>query len=65
MLKKLFKTFKKSKKEENYDEYYPELDSSQNDFSIKYAEVKEETKEGDVVCDFLPHGCESRDGSSD
>lgn len=48
MLKKLFKTFKKSKKEENYDEYYPELDSSQNDFSIKYAEVKEETKEEDT-----------------
>ena len=48
MLKKLFKTFKKSKKEENYDEYYPELDSSQNDFSIKYAEVKEETKEDDT-----------------
>ena len=48
MLKKLFKTFKKSKKEESYDEYYPELDSSQNDFSIKYAEVKEETKEDDT-----------------
>ena len=48
MLKKLFKTFKKSKKEENYDEYYPELDSSQNNFSIKYAEVKEETKEDDT-----------------
>lgn len=48
MLKKLFKTFKKSKKEENYDEYYPELDSSQNEFSIKYAEVKEETKEEDT-----------------
>ena len=48
MLKKLFKTFKKSKKEESYDEYYPELDSSQNEFSIKYAEVKEETKEDDT-----------------
>ena len=48
MLKKLFKTFKKSKKEESYDEYYPELDSSQNNFSIKYAEVKEETKEDDT-----------------
>ncbi len=48
MLKKLFKTFKKSKKEENYDEYYPELNSSQDDFSIKYAEVKEETKEKDT-----------------
>ena len=48
MLKKLFKTFKKSKKEESYDEYYPELDSSQNEFSIKYAEVKEETKEKDT-----------------
>ena len=48
MLKKLFKTFKKSKKEESYDEYYPELNSSQNEFSIKYAEVKEETKEDDT-----------------
>ena len=48
MLKKLLKTFKKSKKEESYDEYYPELDSSQNEFSIKYAEVKEETKEDDT-----------------
>lgn len=48
MLKKLFKTFKKSKKEESYDEYYPELDSSQNEFSIKYAEVKEEIKEEDT-----------------
>ena len=48
MLKKLFKTFKKSKKKESYDEYYPELDSSQNEFSIKYAEVKEETKEDDT-----------------
>ena len=48
MLKKMFKIFKKSKKEESYDEYYPELDSSQNEFSIKYAEVKEETKEDDT-----------------
>ena len=47
MLKKLFKTFKKSKKEESYDEYYPELDSSQNEFSIKYAEVKEETTQSE------------------